>query len=81
LANSLLVCRSCAFNFDTPGVFSDVGGAAVAFFLRFDDRLKDELSVREGSIRDRVEKKAQVVRKLDPTSSLSSAYVFLDFIL
>jgi len=57
LANSLLVCRNCAFNFDTPGVFSDIGKAVSTFFLRFEGLFEEEASARDGPIRSRVEKR------------------------
>ena len=57
LASNLRVCRNCAFNFDAPGVFSDIDKAVVAFLLRSDGLFEEEASVREGPIRDRVERK------------------------
>lgn len=56
MANNLLVCRNCAFNFDTPGIFSDVDEVVDPFFLCFEGRWEEEAFVREGPIRDRVER-------------------------
>ena len=74
-ANNLLVCRSCAFNFDTPGVFSDVGEVAIACFLSFDGFFEEEASLREGPIRDRVERKRDRVKNFE--NPLSPSFLLL----
>jgi len=68
LASNLLVCRNCAFNFDTPGVFSDVNEAAAGPFLCFDGLFEEEASVREGPIRDRVERKCSREKNFESPS-------------
>jgi len=64
LANNLLVCRNCAFNFDTPGTPSDVEEAIVAPFFCFDGLFEEEAPVRDGPIRDRVERKCSREKNL-----------------
>ena len=83
LANNLLVCRNCAFNFDTPGVFSDADEVIAALFLCFDGLFEEEASVREGPISDRVERKYGREKNSENPLLLPSSpsvYVFLDFI-